>query len=119
MGDICGRPSLRNVLSTLRRLSLRKERALSRSMPGCLPSPAGQRRHDLLLQPAEVAIQGEGRCEGIVVREIVYVHLLADVEPGTEHEPQVVDSPHPRRQLLLVEALGVDRLVDDVEGGLA
>src|SRR3954470_112206 len=112
MGDICGRPSLRNVCSTLRRCCSRKARAWATSMDSMLALPARQRGHDLFLQPAEIAIEGECRCEGIVVLEALDVHVLADVETGAEHEPQVVDGPHPGRQLFLVDALGVDRFLD-------
>jgi hypothetical protein len=62
------------------------------SRPGA-PSPlqtSTERRHQLLLQPREPAVDRQPGCAGIVGAQVVEQHVLLDVEPRAEHEPQVV-----------------------------
>src|SRR2546421_2255739 len=76
------------------------------------PAPSeggGQRLHDLALQPAEIAVEGEGG--GPWVLGLDLHHVLGHVQPGAQHQAQLVEGAGPSVELLLVQSLVLDRLL--------
>src|SRR2546421_4834248 len=59
----------------------------------------GQRLHDLALQPAEVAVEGEGGGPRVVGVDLP--HVLGHVQPGAQHQAQLVEGAGPGVELLL------------------
>src|SRR5918996_2666762 len=78
--------------------------------------PGGQGLHHLFLQPAQVGVHRECWSSWIGLGKALLVHVLGDVQPGSQHQPEVVERSEPRRELLLGQMICVDRLLDDPEG---
>src|SRR5262245_38988444 len=67
------------------------------------------------LQPRQPRVDRVLARTRVVRIELALVQLLRDAEPLAEHESKVVQRAAPRLELLLVEALGVDRRRDDAD----